>query len=170
MGVRLDARASREWQAVAYAVRSIDKTLRKQIRTHTKRVAAPEWQKALARHATTELERRVIVATAVVAVSDQNVRIQAANKGRPVSGGFHPKVDGHAAEFGSNRRVVESRRVSARTRQHAIKAASGYSLRPRNRDGYVFWPAAREMVGRIFALWAQTTVRTVATALEGKTE
>jgi hypothetical protein len=34
----------------------------------------------------------------------------------------------------------------------------------------VFYPAAREMIPRLAALWIQTTVRTIAEALEGKQE
>ena len=39
-------------------------------------------------------------------MSNQNVRIQAANKGRRLSGGLDPKTDYPAVEFGANRVIV----------------------------------------------------------------
>lgn len=163
MGVRIDARTSREYQAAALAIRSVDRTLRKQIRVHTKRVAQPEWQRALDKRATTEQQRKVIARTAVVMVTDRNVRVQAAKKGRPLGGGLNPKVHGRNVEHGA---TVAQQRVQRKWASYEL--TTGRGLPPRNRDGYVFWAAARDMVPRMFALWAQTTVRTIANALEGR--
>ncbi|QCQ16987.1 hypothetical protein [Microbacterium sp. RG1] len=146
--MRLDAKASPELLAAIYAIRSLDKTIAKMIRQQTKRVAAPETTKAMAERADTRLEHRVMVNTAVVSVSNQNVRIQSARKGRPLKGGLDPKTDWYAVEFGGK----------------------AHQLKPRNKRGYVFYPAAREMIPRLARLWIETTVRTIATAFEGKQE
>lgn len=169
--MRLDVFESRELMATILAIKSLDKTLRKINRRETKRIAAPEWRKALAQHADTRLEHRVIVDTAVVTVSDQNVRIQSANKGRPLSGGLDPKADYHAVEFGA-----DTSRTSTYTRRrkgtmHRVTRRTSSSLKPRRwPTGYVFFPTARLFIPRMASLWVQTTVRTIANALEGKEE
>ncbi len=88
--MRIDVTNSRELLAVIYAVRSLDKTIQKMVRQETKRIAAPEWSEALRRRADSALEQKVIVGTAVVSVSNQNVRVQSANKGRPPLGRTQP--------------------------------------------------------------------------------
>ena len=169
--MQIDAKTSREYRATMLAVRAVDRTLRKQIRVQTKKVAAPEWQRALGKRATTELERRVLVNTAVVSVSDQNVRVQSASKGRKLSGGLLPKLDYPAIEFGADRGKRSTYRRTARGgAAHSVTRRTNTGLRPRNGEGYVFYPTAREMVPRMGRLWAQTTVRTIANALEGKQE
>lgn len=169
--MRLDVKASRELLATIYATRSLDRTIAKMNRQETKRIAAPEWKKALAERADSKLEHRVLVDTSVVSVSDQNVRIRSASKGRPLSGGFNPKTDYHAAEFGAdrNRRTTYKRR-SAKGGSHSVTRRTASGLKPRNPNGYVFFPAAREMIPRLASLWVQTTVRTIANAFEGKQE
>jgi len=169
--MRIDARLSPEFRATILALRSVDKTIAKMVRQQVKRIAAPEWQKALAERADTRLQQRVLVNTAVITVSNQNVKAQSASKGRPLSGGLEPKHDYHAVEFGANRaRVMEYGRKSRNGGRHIVKRRIGNGLPARNSKGHVFWPAAREMVPRLGRLFVQTTVRTIATALEGKQE
>lgn len=169
--MRLDVKKSRELLATLYAIRSLDKTIAKMIRQETKRIAAPEWKKALAERADSRLEHRVIVDTAVVSVSNQNVRIKSASKGRPLSGGLAPKTDWPAIEFGADTsRQTTYKRRSPRGRVHDVKRRTASGLKGRNGNGYVFYPAAREMIPRLARLWVETTVRTIATAFEGKQE
>lgn len=168
--MRIDVLKSPELQATIYALRAIDKTLQAQVRKYTKMHAQPEWKKALAERADTRLEHRVIVDTAVVSVSNQNVRIQSANKGRPLRGGLNPKTDYPAIEFGSGKKVSTFERRSKNGGTHPVTRRGGAALKGRSRTGYVFWPAAREMVPRIASLWVQTTVKTIGNALEGKRE
>ena len=167
--MRIDVTKSRELLATIYAIRSVDRTLQKQIRQQTKQVAGPEWTKSLAERADTRLEHRVIVGTSVVTVSNQNVRIQAAGKGRALKGGLQPKRDYNAVEFGANTERVTYQRRSRNGGAHRVTRVINTQLKPHaGKRGYVFWPAAREMVPRMGRLWVQTTVRTIATALEGK--
>jgi hypothetical protein len=169
--MRLDALKSRELQATIYALRSVDKTIQKQVRVHTKNVAGREWKQALAERADTRLQQRVIVDTAVVSVSNQNVRVQAAKKGRVLRGGLNPKTDYAPVEFGAQLKKITYDRRGRNGGTHRVTRSSGSQFpRHRGKTGYVFWPAAREMVPRIGSLWVQTTVRTIANALEGKQE
>lgn len=170
MSIRLDVFKSPELMATLVAIRSLDKTLQKFIRTETKKVAAPEWKKALAERADTRLEHRVIVDTAVVSVSNQNVRVQSAGKGRPLSGGLNPKTDYPGVEFGSNNKKKTYQRKSKNGGTHKVSRTVGTGFKAHSGKGYVFWPAAKEMVPRMASLWVQTTVKTIANALEGKQE
>lgn len=168
--VRLNVLKSPELLATIYALRVVDKTIAAQVRKYTKAVAAPEWSKALTRRASTALEARVISSTAVVAVSNQNVRVQSAGKGRPLSGGLNPKTDYAGVEFGSNAHGKTYPRKSRNGGTHSVTRVMGTQFKAHNGKGYVFYPAAREMVPRIAALWVQTAVKTIANALEGKRE
>lgn len=169
--LRIDARMSPELLAVLAAVRAVGTTLQKAIRDQTKRVAGPEWKKALAHRANTRLEHRVIVDTAVVAVSNQNVRVQSANKGRALSGGLQPKIHYPVIENGAKPGKVSTyQRRSKNGGQHKVTRHTTAQFKPRRRGGNVFWPTASEMISRMARLWAQTTVRTIANSLEGKQE
>lgn len=168
--MRLDVTKSRELQAALIAIRALDTTLAKFIRQQTKLIAQPEWMRALSRRASTALEARVLAATAVVTVSNQNVRVQSASKGRPLSGGLNPKAHYPAIEFGVTPAKATYNRTSPKGKPHKVTRTTGTGMRGRNPQGYVFYPAAREMVPRLAALWVQTVVRTIATAFEGKQE
>lgn len=168
--MRLDVRASRELMAVILAMRSVDNTIAKMIRQQTKRVAVPEWTRALARRASSALDRRVMVNTATVAASNQNVRVSSAAKGRPLSGGLNPKTDWHAVEFGANQQQETTYRRRGRNGPHTVTRRTNTGLPARNPRGRIFYPAAREMVPRLASLWVQTVVRTIGNALEGKQE
>lgn len=168
--MRIDVTKSRELQAAIFAIRSLDKTIQKLVRQHTKRIAAPEWSKALNRKASTALERAVLANTSVVTVTNQNVRARSASKGRRLSGGLNPKTDWPGVEFGATAQNATYTRVSPKGTRHRVTRKTGTQLRRRNREGYVFYPAAREMVPRLASLWVQTIVKTIGNALEGKQE
>lgn len=169
--MRIDVKLSPELQAVIFAMRSLDRTIAKIVRREVKRVAQPEWMKALEKRARTSLQKRVLVNTATIAVSNQNVRASSAMKGRPLSGGFDPKTDWHAAEFGADQnRVLDYTRKSRNGGRHNVKRRIGSGLPARNGRGYVFYSAAAEMVPRLGRLLFQTVYRTAATATEGKQE
>ncbi|MCR2785437.1 MULTISPECIES: hypothetical protein [unclassified Microbacterium] len=167
MGVRLDVMKSPQLMATILALRSVDKNIQKNVRDQTKRVAQPEWKKALAERANTRLEQRVLVDTAVVSVSNQNVRIQSAQKGRPLSGGLNPKTHYPPVEFGMKSKKATYDRRSPKGKTHKVTRTVGTQFKAPRREG-PFWLSAREMVPRMARLWVQTTVRTIAEALEGK--
>jgi hypothetical protein len=165
--MRINVLESKELLATIYAIRSFDKTLQAQIRKQTKAVAEPEWKKSIAERANTRVEHRVIVDTARVAVSNQNVRVQSANVGRPLSGGLNPKTQYPAVEFGIRPKKVTYDRTSRKGGTHKVTRTIGNGL-PNPRKRGPFWGAAENMIPRLARLWVQTTVRTLSEALEGK--
>jgi len=161
--VRIDVRGSRELQDVILALKSSDAETRRAIRTFSKQAMTRPWLEAIADEASTTIEKRVISATATVAVSDQNIRIQSAAKGRKLSGGLVPKQDYGPAEFGANHKKKRYMRKG-----HPVTRNTTAQFKGRNRRGEVFYPAAREMIPRLASLWVQTVVKTYALIFEGK--
>lgn len=159
--LRISARSSRELQALLLTIRTAEKDVQAEIRKHTKAIGQPEWQQAVREEATTKLETRVLGNTARLSVSNQNIRLSAAGVGRPLRGGLRPPQDYAGVEFGAAPRVRTVRMTSRRGRAYSARRNVHAQLRPRNRKGYAFYPAVAGMVPRIFALWAQTAVRTV---------
>lgn len=145
--MRIDVRGSDELKAVLSKIKSSDREVQSAIRSFSKSEMTKPWTDAIQSRARTRLQSAVIGATATVAVSNQNVRVQSAAKGRRLSGGLSPKDAGAPVEFGSNR----------------FK-----QFGPRSRGGKVFYPAAKEMVPRLARLWVQTVVKTYADIFEGR--
>ncbi|MGN7976529.1 hypothetical protein ACTJJ4_03065 [Microbacterium sp. 22195] len=168
--MRIDVFKSPEMMATILAIRSLDKTLQKQIRVHSKELATPEFKKELSERANTRLEHAVIVNTATVSVSNQNMRLQSAAKGRALSGGLNPKTDYAAVEFGRERKpITYDRRNPKKGGTHKVTRTPTQIKRP-NRNGYVFYPAVRKFIPRAASLYIQTTVKTIAEALKGVQE
>ena len=109
------------------------------------------------------VQRRVISATATVAVGDQNIRVQSAAKGRRLSGGLLPKQDYAPVEFGANHKKKTYRRKG-----HTVTRNTTAQFGRRNMKGEVFYPAARKMIPRLASLWVQTVVKLYADKFEGR--
>jgi len=166
--MRITVFGSKELQAVLLAVKTVNRDTRKEIRKHTQTMAAPEWQKAMGAKASTDLERRVLVSTARVRVSDQNVTLMAASVGRALPGGLSIKDQWHAVEYGAADTEVT---YQARNRQgttYNVTRNTRAQLKVRKKAGYVVGPAAAAIIPRIASLWVQTTARTIYDKLEGK--
>lgn len=169
MVLRIDARTSREFQAVLSAVRVAPKEFQAQIRMQTKVLGTPEWKSELAQQAATRLEHRVIVGTARVNASNQNVELAAAGAGSLRRGVKNADMAA-PVEFGANRNKTQTYSATSRKgeRYTVHNRHTSNQLRWRKRTGYVFYPAAARFVPRIASLWAQTVVRTIADAFEGR--
>ncbi len=166
----IDVRASRELLATILAIRSLDKTLRKTIRQHTKTLGQPEWQRTLAERVDSRMQHRMLVDTAVLTPSDNGIRLQSASKGRALSGGLNPKQDAYVAEFGVEAKTTTYNRKSRNGGTHQVRRRVTNGLPARNAKGHVFFPGAHEFAARAMSLWVQTVVRTIINAAEGKQE
>jgi hypothetical protein len=161
--MRIDVRGSDALRDVVLAINQSDRDVQRAIRTYTKAELTRPWLEAINKEATTSVERRVIAATATVSVSNQNIRIQSAAKGRKLSGGLQPKIDYAPVEFGSGRHKTTYTRKG-----HKVTRTTGTQFKQPNRRGYVFYPAAARMIPRLASLWVQTVVKTYADIFDGK--
>lgn len=159
---------SRELQAVLTAMRQVDKETQARIRRETRDMIGPAWTRAVAEHADTRLEQRVLAQTARVTVSNQNVTLKAATVGRRLSGGLDPKSQWHAVEFGADQDAITPYEATSRKgkRYTVSRRHTSRQLRPRRKGGYVVFNAEAEVVPRLAALWAQTWARALHEAFE----
>ena len=158
---RISVLVSRDLGVLSQAIAQAEPEMRKEIRGRTKPVAEIAWREELQGNVTTRLETRVLLDTARVAVSDQNVMLKSATVGRV--GDVPASVLAAGAEFGAdpNKPIASrSKNGTAYTRRRGRQ----FKL-PRSR-GYVVYPAAHVAIPRIGALWIQTAVRTFAEQVE----
>lgn len=167
--LRIDVRGSRELQATILSIRRAPTEIKKRIRQHTKDIAATEWTKALAERAETRLEHALLVNTARVQVSDQNIKLKSGSLTKKLSGGLPVSEGAPIAEFGTNTQAKKTyQRKSKKGGFHSVTRRTRRAFKPINNKGYVVYPAAGEMIPRIASLWVQTTIRTFYEALERK--
>ena len=171
--IRIDARNSKALRDIIVALNGAERSIQKNVRQFTKSLLVPEWKEALAAQGTNALESQVLVSTATAAVSNQNIRLSSATKGKPLRGGLAPKVEYAAVEFGTKKRgkkikYLGRKRKASGTTYYEINRRTAEQLKPYKKTGYVFYPAVKKFVPRAAALWAQTTVKVLALALEGK--
>ncbi|MBP1326734.1 hypothetical protein JOF28_001966 [Leucobacter exalbidus] len=161
--------SSRELQALILSIRRSEKEVQAQIRKHTKPMVQSAWQQGLAQHASTRFEHKVLVETARVAVSNQNVKLKSGGLAKKLSGGGRARELYVAAEFGADQnRETQYGQISKNGKRYSVTRHSARQLRPRNKKGYVVYPTAAEIIPRLAALWTQTAVRTLYEAFEKK--
>ncbi len=163
----IDVGSSRELQALILSVRQANKEMQGQIRKHTKAMITPEWRKALAENALTKVDHIVLVNTARVTVSNQNVTMKSGGLAKKLSGGARAYEIAPQTEFGAPLRTIKyTGRRGAKS--FPVSRLSGPQFRHENKRGWVVYPAAAAIMPRLAALWVQTAVRTFAEALETK--
>ena len=153
---------------MVWAINQSDREVQKQIRVQTKANLTKPWLAEVRSRASTKLEKRVISDTATVVVSNQNIRIQSAAKGRRLEGGLNPKGHYRAVEFGSGHQKRTYTRKGRKSGTHTVTRNTTAQFKDRTKTGYVFYPAAREMIPRLASLWVQTTVKVYADIFDGK--
>jgi len=166
--LRIDARSSRELRAILAALKGADREIQQQIRQQTKRAIVPDWQRALAREASSLPQHKVLATTGTASVSNQNVKLASATKGRRLSGGLSPREQFGAYEFGAKVKRSTYTQRSRKGKSYRVTRTTGRQFPAYNAKGLVFYPAVKRMVPRVASLWAQITVRVIAEALEGK--
>lgn len=169
MALGIDIYESRELQAAVLGLRRAAKDMQAQVRKHTREKLLPEWQKGLAERAETRLEHRVLVDTGRIKMSNQNVRMSSATVGRKLKGGFEPKVQYAAVEFGVDKAVTRTYEATSRKgKRYKVTRHTRAQLRPTRRNGYVVYPTAKALIPRFASLWVQTVVRSFRDGVEGK--
>ncbi len=166
--MRISVLDSRQLLLVVTAMRGLDREARKHIRRVTKPVVQKEWQWGLAQRAETRLEHRVLVDTARVAVSDQNVTLKSAGSTRELTGGLAPSWGWAGVEYGADLKPSTYTRWTKRGRAVKITRTSGHQFKHRAKSGHVVFPTAADLIPRLASLWVQTWVRAFHDATEGK--
>lgn len=159
---------SPELEAAILSLRIAGPELRKQIYARSRQVIAPEWQGALSEAAGgNRLAQKVIVESARVNVGTRGVNLTAAKGSRKLTGGFVPKENFAAVEFGASWRVgnVNGRRGQTNYK-YERKLNTGF--KPRRRKGYYAYPTGDKFIFRYASLWISTVARTLHDAVEGK--
>jgi len=167
--LRVSAYSSQELLTVLRGLRNLDRDTKKHLRRSLKQMAEQAWKDTLAQHANTKLERRVLVDSGRVRVSDQNVRLTSASLSRSLTGGLKPSESFGPVEFGASPRpgateTVRSRRGNEFTRRRDPNRP----FKKPNRRGNVVYPSAATVIPRILAMYVQTFVRAIYEAIEGK--
>lgn len=170
----VSALASREIRALLLALKQAEPEIRKEVNNRSKLEVTSIWKQAIAEEASSSFGRtqrarvKVIANTAKASVGTKGVRLSAATTGRPLSGGLNGKTQWQALEFGATESVRTIRSTSKLGKSYTTTRNVHAQLDPRNKKGYLFYPAAKESVPRILSLWVQTAVKTLAEVVERK--
>lgn len=161
-----DVTQSRELQATVLAFKTAPRRVRTFMRTAARKRLNALWVPGLrgrigavslaAGTSATRFLRQMIVRGARAKVESDSFTMTAAN-GRALKGGLSPAFEWPAAEFGFN------------ARRNADGRALGGNLPPRNEDGWVAWPTAREAGPKIVAGWVEGAVAGIVQGAELET-
>lgn len=167
--LRISVFDSKILQATILAIRAANKDLQGEIRRFTKSELAPEWQAGLASRASTALESRVLVDTARVTVSNQNITLKSASVGKSLSGGLQPKLDYAPVAFGADpAKVAAYETHSKRGKPYRVTRHTQRQFKPAIKSGYVVYPTAANIIPRLASLWVQTAIRTIMDGVDRK--
>lgn len=165
---RIDVLNSRELQATLLALRNAPKDVQANVRRYTRDLLLPEFRQGMAERATAgRTQQRMLVDTARITVSNQNVRMSSATGRRKLRGGLVPSEHGSAFEFGANPRTRTYERKSPKGKVHSVTRNTTAQLPRFRAKGYAFYPTVANLVPRFAALWVQTSIRTVLDAFPG---
>ena len=152
-------------KATITALKRLPKEITTAINAHTRKIGLEELQGELRGHAETRLDHRMLVETATLRVSAQNLTMSVGGKGRALTDGLSPKEYAAAVEFGAaTEKVVEVRS----SKGNRYKRHTARQMPYREPSGRVFYPAASRIIPRVVSLWVQTTVRIIHEILEGR--
>lgn len=159
--------------AVALAMKTADRELRREINTATRQTMNPVWRDAVTSRATDRFTRALLVNGAAPKIKAGNPPVaQAATSRRALkpSRRLTPAADYAMAEFGSphpNGRSKYTRR-SKNGGTHQVSRRTRRGLPALNPRGRVVYPAFAEVAPRMVSLWVQLVVRKYHEAMEAR--
>ena len=165
----LDVLQSPELQAAILALKVMNRDLRRDIAKEAKPGLTALWTHGLEQRARTNLERRILVPGAKVAVSGQVVRASAATSRRALGNGLVPANEYAGAEFGMMhvyRHKVQGR--SPRGKAYTYLRHLTQFRADRQKQGHVAYSAARELTPEIISGWVQVIVGKLAGSFESE--
>lgn len=161
MPLRISIFASKDLQRAIAILRGADKEISKEIRGRIRTFTTPEWQEAVRGRTSNAQEVKSLADTARVSVSNQNLTLKSASVGRSLSGGAKPSEIVKAVEFGAPQDTVKTyTATSKKGKRYSVTRHTTRQFRGPSRSGYAVYPAAAQIIPRVAAFIAQTTVRT----------
>lgn len=163
----MSVRGSRELKAAVLAVAQARRDVRNDLNRSTRQVMNEPWRAAVAAHASTDLDRQVIVKGARILAGNPPVAVAATSR-RRLKGGLIPVEDWHAVEFGASQGTT-STYPSRSPRGRAFTVHDRHTTRQlptRSRSGRVAFAAVADIGPRLASLWVQQVVRTFYDAFE----
>ncbi len=166
MRVRVDG--VRDAVAASYALRRVDTELRREMTRNIRSVVNPMWQGAVRERGRTRTDQAVLTKGARVNAGARPTLVAASSR-RTLRGGLVPRDEWQAFEFGATSDATTTyRRRSQRGNYHDVTRHTRRQLPPRYAGGRVLYKAVGAIGARVFSLWAQTAIRNVFDALEGR--
>lgn len=149
---------------LAFLMGGVPTDVKRQIGRATKAAAEPIWTSELAQSpgAITLLRQKVLVGSAQVSATAQNVTLISGGKGK-LNSGTPVSVLAFAAEFGIGASKVITQK-SSKGKPYKRRAGNAFGL-PRS-GGYVVYKAGSEAIPRFASLWIQTAWRCIYEAEE----
>lgn len=162
----LSAQGSRELRATALAMKIVARDVRSAINKGTRETMNPVWRDAVAAHARTPMDQRVISKGARIAAGNPPYAIAASSTKR-LSGGFTPATQFAAYEFGANQQTVRTYTSrSPKGTTYKITRHTTHQLPTFTPKGRVAYAALGKFGHRLASLWVQTVVRMIYDASE----
>lgn len=159
----VDVFDSRELQATLLAFKILPKEVNALTRKYTKQLVDEEWQKGLSKRAVTPLQRAVLVRTAVSSVTNTNVQMKSATKGRVGRRKIPASVLAGGAEFGAQIGLyTKYQRRSPNGGTHTVERRTMRHFGHYRKGGRVVFPTAHDLSPRIASMYVQTLLRTTA--------
>lgn len=167
MRVRVDG--VRDAVAASYALRRVDAETRREMTRNIRSVVGPIWQGAVRGRVRRPVDEAVLAKGTRVNAGARPALV-AANSRRALSGGLMPRDDWQGFEFGrtSDATTTYRRRARGSSTWGDVTRHTRRQLPPRYAAGRVLYKAVAEVGPRVFSLWAQTAIRNVFDALEGR--
>jgi len=168
--VQPSAATSREFAAVALALRLLPRQIRNDINRETRATLNPVWREIIGQKAATKMDRLVLAKGAKV-VPGNPTQLVAASSRKPLSDGLVPDDRNTAAafEFGSpNRNATETYDRRTRAGTTSVTRHTERQLPWRKDGGRVVFAAFTEIAPRLASLWVQIIVRNIAETYDKK--
>lgn len=158
----------RDAVAASYALRRVDTELRAEMTRNIRAVVTPMWKGAVSERGRRRVDEAVLTKGARVNAGARPALVAASSR-RALSGGLVPRDEWQGFEFGrTNDSPTTYSRRSPTGGRHSVTRHTRRQLPPRYADGRVLYKAVGAIGARVFSLWAQTAIRTVFDALEGR--
>lgn len=160
-------RGSDQLKAAVLAVKGARRDVRNDLNRATRATMNEPWRQAVAAHATTDTDRKVIVRGARIVAGNPPVAV-AATSTRALHGGMVPARDWPVIEFGADQGTRSTYRSRSR-KGRAFTVHERHTTRQlpaRSGSGRVAFAALADLGPRFVSLWVQTVIRTFAEAYE----